>query len=202
MVSRSNLAVALSKIEVFDSPDIRAEQHPTDSEVAADVLWQAYQKGDIENRTVADFGAGTGILGIGAILLGAKHVFFVENDKGAVSILRKNLGDFDNFTIEGDVLEFSEKVDTVIQNPPFGTRKIHTDRVFLDRAMKISENIYSFHKTATVEYLKKHTLKNGFDLVEQMDFSFPLKNTQPHHRRKIHRIQVSCIHLSSRKTFK
>src|SRR3989338_8397937 len=83
-MSKSSLAIELSKLKVFESPKVRQEQYPTDSEIAASVLWNAYILGDLEGKVIADLGCGTGILGIGALLLGAKKVFFIEVDKKAL----------------------------------------------------------------------------------------------------------------------
>ncbi|CAN0900116.1 rRNA N6-adenosine-methyltransferase METTL5 [Linum grandiflorum] len=43
-------------------------------------------------------------------------------------------------------------VDTVVMNPPFGTRKKGADMDFLSAALKIaSQAVYSLHKTSTRE---------------------------------------------------
>src|SRR3989344_1050805 len=89
--SKSSLAIVLSSLKVFEGPKVKAEQYPIDSEIAAEVLWQAYLLGDISKVSVADLGAGTGILGIGALLLGAEKVYFVENDSLALETAKENL---------------------------------------------------------------------------------------------------------------
>ena len=87
MVSKSSLAIELSKLKVFNQANVSLEQYPTDSEIAATILWQAKMNNDIEDKIIADLGAGTGILGIGALLLGADYVYFVEKDEKAIEIL-------------------------------------------------------------------------------------------------------------------
>ena len=201
--SKSGLAVELSKLDVFVSPDVRLEQHPTDSEIAADVIWHAYMQGEVEGRTIADLGCGTGILGIGALLLGAKQVFFVEKDAAALAVLGNNLnkvGAKKGFKIiDGDIASFDEEVDVVIQNPPFGTKDEHIDRFFLGKAFSLADIVYSFHKTATKEFVEKFAQESGFRIGERFDFQFPLKNTMAHHRKKIQRIDVSCFRLEKNK---
>src|SRR3989344_9496721 len=93
--SKSRLAIELSKLKVFEQPDLATEQYPMDSEHGAEVLWDAYFKGDIENKTVADLGCGTGILGIGALLLGARLTYFVDSDEEAIKIAKENLKKFE-----------------------------------------------------------------------------------------------------------
>ncbi len=46
---------------------------------------------DLTGTTVVDYGCGSGILGIAALLLGADHVIAVDNDPQALSATRENL---------------------------------------------------------------------------------------------------------------
>ena len=78
--SKSSLAIILSKLKLFSKPQLNLEQYPTDSEIAAEVLWNAHMNDDLDNKVVADLGCGTGILGIGALLLHSKKGF-LENPK-------------------------------------------------------------------------------------------------------------------------
>src|SRR3989344_7701569 len=88
--SKGALAVALSRLESFTEPKVRAEQYSTDSEIAAEVLWQLKMKGDIGKVSV-DLGCGTGILGIGLALLGKVRVYMVDSDGRALETARKNM---------------------------------------------------------------------------------------------------------------
>ncbi|MBN1544118.1 50S ribosomal protein L11 methyltransferase [Candidatus Woesearchaeota archaeon] len=198
--SKSKLAIVLSKLDVFPSPKPGLEQYPTDSEIAADVLWQAGMQGDIEGKSIADLGCGTGILGIGALLLGAKKVFFVDTDTAALAVLGSNLkraGITAGFKIiNQDVQGFKEPVDVVIQNPPFGTRERHADREFLEKAITIAGTIYSFHKTSTSGFVMSFASDKCFDVTGRWEFAFPLKQTLKFHKKKIQRIRVTCFRLS------
>jgi len=198
--SKSQLAIGLSKLKVFPSPKPKLEQYPTDSEVAAEMLWNAHMLGDIEGKTVADLGCGTGTLGIGALLLGADKVFFIDKDKDALAVLKDNLEslgiDKDRVDmINSDISDFSTSVDLVIQNPPFGTRDEHADKAFLEKATDIAGIIYSFHKTSTARFVKAFTKDKNLAITHRFDFDFPLKQTMEHHKRKIHRIKVTCFRL-------
>ncbi|NQU98972.1 RsmD family RNA methyltransferase [Candidatus Woesearchaeota archaeon] len=197
-MTKKELAITLSKLELFSSPDVRAEQYPTDSEIAAEILWQAYMNGNIEEKTIADLGAGTGILGIGCLLLGAKKVFFVEKDRKAVEVLVKNLAGTgcENFEIVNeDIQTFNQKVDVVVQNPPFGTKEKHADINFLDKAMQLAPIIYTFHKTETKDFIYSHVEKAGFKTSQYWELDFPLKKTMKQHRKKLERIRVSCFRI-------
>ncbi|MBW2964747.1 METTL5 family protein [Candidatus Woesearchaeota archaeon] len=200
--SKSSLAVTLSKLQVFSAPRPKLEQYPTDSEIAAEILWHASMQGDIEGKTVADLGCGTGILGIGALLLGAKKVFFIDTDPAALDILKGNLerlGIKEGYDIiKSDVKDFDSKVDVVLQNPPFGTREEHADREFLQTAVRISGRIYTFHKTSTRKFVERFAEDNCLQVTGLWEFAFPLKQTLEQHRKKIHRIEVSCFRLEKR----
>ena len=197
MPSKSGLAVQLSKIESFKDPKLKREQYITDSEVAADMLWMAHLQGDIEGKRVLDLGCGTGILGIGALLLGASHVTFVDSDPDALEIVQKNLksegleSDFE--LIQEDIREICLKGDTALQNPPFGNRRTHADRAFLDAAMRSADVLYSIHMATTKSFLEVYTRDNGFRITHTQTHEFPLKSTYAHHRRRIHRIQTLTI---------
>jgi putative methylase len=194
--SLSGLAVALSRLKVFDSPKIKLEQYPTDSQVAAELLWNASLLGDIKGKTLADLGCGTGILGIGALLLGAKKVYFVDVDEKALRITKENLKgiglDKKAAIINADIKDFTEKVDVIIQNPPFGTRNEHIDKIFLEKAFSLADIIYSMHKESTSGFIDAVSKDNSMEITHHWRFSFPLKATQKFHRKKIERIDVGA----------
>lgn len=197
-MSKKRLAVELSKLKVFEEPDEHLEQYSTDSDVAAEVLWYAYMNNDMEGKVVADMGAGTGILGIGCLMLGAKKVYFVEKDECAVGLLKENLDyfEFENYEIiNKDMALFNKKPDLVIQNPPFGTRETHADLRFLEKAMLLSDIIYTFHKASTKDFIQEQVRNEKFKTTNYFEFDFPLKQTLSKHRKKIERISVGCWRL-------
>jgi putative methylase len=201
--SKKALEVMLSRLRGFKEAKVSEEQYTTPSAIAAEVLWKAFFNGDIEGKAVIDLGAGTGILGLGSLLLGAKKVFLVDKDKESIAVLEENLKVVrdlgkdlgEAFIVEKDAVEFGEKADTVIMNPPFGTKSKHADKEFLLKAFELADSIYSFHKTATEEYIVGLSERKGFRLAERFDFSFMLRNTMKHHRKKKEYIAVSCFAL-------
>ena len=198
MLTKKQLAIQLSKLAIFEKPKIKLEQYATDSEIAATILWDALMKGDIVGKNVADLGSGTGILGIGALLLGAEHVFFVEKETDAVRILQQNILPLraQNYEIcQMDVLEFAQKVNTVFQNPPFGTRQEHADKVFLEKAFALGNVIYSFHKTSTDSFVRAIAADHLFAVAEAYLFSFPLRKMYPHQTKKRELIEVTCYRM-------
>jgi len=204
--SKSRLAMALSGLKSFENPKVKAEQYMTDSEVAATVLWDAAMKGDIASKVSADLGCGSGILGMGAMLLGASECYFVDSDEDAIKICKENVEKAKSeFSLAGkaiflcqDVAKFNKRVDLVIQNPPFGTKVKHSDRRFLEKAVEASDIIYSMHKTSTKKFVERFAEDNKFLITNRWDFNFPIKASYEFHRRKIHRIEVSCFRLEKK----
>ena len=204
--SKSALAIELSKLEGFYEGKVRLEQYPTPSEIAADLLWNAYYLGDIEGKVIVDLGSGTGILGIGALLLGAKKVYFVDIDESAMNIAKTNFSKVESESstigdtefILGDIGEFKVKVDTIVENPPFGVKVRHNDRYFLENAFRLGNIVYSLHKSETKSYLGGFSDKKSFDISHEYRYKFGLSSTMKFHVKKMHYIDVSCFRFSRR----
>jgi len=196
MNTKKQLAIFLSRLQSFDKPSLRLEQYPTDSEIAAEVIWHAQLAGDIEDKTMADLGCGTGILGIGCMFFEPEKVFFVDIDKYTLKRLEENikLQDFESDfeIINSNISKFNTKVDVVIQNPPFGTKDKHADKFFLEKAFEIADVVYSFHKLSTKVFVEAIAKDHGFKITNMFKFSFPLKKTQAFHTKDLHRIEVGC----------
>ena len=196
-MNKKQLALFLSKLSSFSSFSSSLEQYVLSSELAADILWTAFLQGDIEDKIVADLGCGPGILGIGALLLGAKKVFFVDIDSPALNDCRKNLknvhGDYE--IICSDVSSFSCPVDTVLMNPPFGVQVEHADRAFLERAFSLSSSVYSLHTIESETFLRRFSSEFGFSLVSVRALDFPLKKTYSFHTKRIHFVSAGLFYF-------
>ncbi|XP_039014461.1 rRNA N6-adenosine-methyltransferase METTL5-like isoform X2 [Hibiscus syriacus] len=116
---------------------------------------------DISNKVVADFGCGCGTLGAAAALLGAEQVIGIDIDSQSLEIASMNAKDLelDIDFVQCDISSLGWRgqiVDTVVMNPPFGTRKKGVDMDFLFVALKVaSRAVYSLHKTSTRDYIKR-----------------------------------------------
>ena len=205
--SKSGLAVILSRLEGFQQPKVRQEQYLMDSEIGASVLWNAYLLGDIEGKVIADLACGTGVLGIGALLLGAKCVLLIDLDKKTLKIAKNNLlkvksEGYDLGKIElicQDISKVDVRADIVLQNPPFGTKVRHNDIIFLEKALETAPVVYSFHKSETKAFLERFSAGRKAKITHVWNFRFPLKASFSFHRRQIHRINVSCFRFQSQK---
>ena len=210
-LTRSKLAIILSKLKGFEDPNTNSEQYIVDSEIASNVLWNWLYSEKVRVHIIADLGCGTGILGIGALLLGADKVYFVDIDENSLKIAKTNLKlacDYmksessyynellgKSVFICDNVANFDKKVDTVIMNPPFGVKVRHADKEFLEKAMDISDSIYSFHKSESKGFISALSKDKKWKVREVLDFSWPLKQTMKFHKARIKRIPVSCFIL-------
>lgn len=206
--SKSGLAIVLSELKDFERGVLELEQYSTPSEIAADVLWKAYMNGDVERKVIVDSACGPGFLGIGALILGAKKVFFVDKSKEAIEILKKNIefvddkygfsaGERSEIAVK-DIKDIWEKADIVMQNPPFGTKEKHIDRLFLEKAFSTANIIYSFHKTVTKGFVEAISKDNGFMITHSWRYDFGIKATQKFHEKKKYLVDVTVFRLSKK----
>ncbi|KAL6331228.1 hypothetical protein AAG906_009656 [Vitis piasezkii] len=157
----------LGDLQQFSNPKVELEQYPTGPHIASRMLYTAENSfGDVSNKVVADFGCGCGTLGVAAALLGAEHVIGLDIDPQSLEIASLNAEDLEldiNF-VHCDVKNLGWRgqiVDTVVMNPPFGTRKKGADMDFLAVALKVaSQAVYSLHKSSTRDHVRKAALRN------------------------------------------
>lgn len=83
--------------------------------------------GEIGGARVVDLFAGSGAMGIEALSRGAAHCTFVERDRAAVAVLRRNLAslgvDASASVVEADAATHAARVgsvDILIADPPYG----------------------------------------------------------------------------------
>jgi putative methylase len=152
LVRRLDLERALQQVEPHPSPKANLEQYTLPVDVAAELLFiAAYIHNDIIDKTIVDLGCGTGMLAIGAVLLGARKAIGVDIDSAAVETAKANaekLGVKDEVQwFTGDIDSLIGSFDTVLQNPPFGVQKRGADRKFLLKALELAPVVYSLHKS-------------------------------------------------------
>ncbi|CEG77414.1 hypothetical protein RMATCC62417_12172 [Rhizopus microsporus] len=176
----------LQDCEVFDEPKIQYEQYPTTPHLAARMLYTADTVyNDIEDKAVGDFGSGCGILSIAANILGAGYSVGFDIDPDAIRIAQENCEQFDvvvDFVntdlIQANLERFQGKLDTIIMNPPFGTKNNKgIDMLMLKKAIDTATtSVYSLHKTSTREHIMKKAQEWGvsFEVVAEMKFDVPM----------------------------
>lgn len=215
-------------------PRISLEQYATSGHLAAQVVYQMHSRfDDVAGRTVIDLGCGPAILGLGAALLGARHVIGVDIYAPALAVAvanRSALGldgvvDF----VQADVLGLDAAfglpaaaerdtasllspeadsaqrrravADTVITNPPFGTKKGNkgTDMLFLRQAAQLAGRaVYSFHKTATRAHIQKVAASWGLKAEPLAEMVFDLPKMYKAHRQASVDIRVDLWRFARR----
>ncbi|PTD94027.1 hypothetical protein C9439_04820 [archaeon SCG-AAA382B04] len=190
---KKNLEIKLEKLDIIKNPKPRYEQYPTPPGLAAALLNISLLQGNIKDKKVIDLGCGSGILSIGAALLGAKKVIGIDLDEDAIKVAKRNAKKFD-LDIDWknkDVKEVNEKADTVIQNPPFGSQSKGNDRPFIKKSLEISPVVYSLHKTETDDFIKEFVNQNGGKVDEKVEISFPIRRRFNFHKEKEKSVKVN-----------
>lgn len=193
-MNKKELASLLSKLKSFNESKLELEQYQTECNIASSIIWQAYMSQEIEDKKVTDLGCGNGIFGIGALILGAKEVIFLDKDADAIKLAKSNLDfiskelnqKFKAKFINKDVIDFKNKCDLVLQNPPFGIQsEKHADRIFLVKAMESAPTIYSIHTLDSQKFIEKTAEEYGFKARLLEGVELPIKRTQAFHKKDI-----------------
>jgi len=229
------LECALNEVETFEKPKVLLEQYPTRPHLAACILHSIESTyGGLDGKTVADLGCGTGVLSIGARLLGATAVIGFDIDPDAIEIAKRNLEEFGldiqekndgycdfilkdvtkayssifdtecNFS-QKEYSQFSGKFDTVIMNPPFGTKHnrgldlafVKAGLLLIDKKASNKSAVYSLHKTATREHIIKKAESEWnvqTDVLAQLRYDLPA--TYKHHKKASVDIEVDLLRFT------
>ncbi len=198
-ISKRRLELSLEKLKILETPDLKLEQYPVSAQAAAELLYMAgFEHHDLQ-REVIDLGTGTGRLAIGATMVGASHVVGVDVDERAIMIARENAlaAGVKVDWIVSDIAKVAGKYDTVIMNPPYGTRSAHLDTKFLDRAFELAPTTYSIHKSSTRDYLSRFMAQRGrkIDSLRSLDLRIP--HLFAFHDKKWESVQVDLYRIES-----
>lgn len=197
-MKQKQLEILLERVKGFQDAKVEMEQYSTPASIAAELLHFAYMQGDLKG-VVYDLGCGTGILAIGAKLLGAEKVIGIDSDINALRIARENakqLGVEVEF-IACDVSQVRGSADTVVMNPPFGAQKKGSDRPFLNKALEIAKVVYSIHNAGSKQFIEEF-IQGKARITHFKRMLFPLKRTFKFHRKDIERIEVELYRLERR----
>ena len=206
---KRKLEMLLSLLSDIKEPRADLEQYRTPSGMAADILFEAYARGDIEDRKVCELGCGGAPFAIGSWLLGASEVLGIDVDERAlqlakenVELVKSNIDEIPRAPFElmvhdlNEQIPLSPKFDTVIMNPPFGAQYRHADRPFIERAMEVSPVCYSIHNGNSYQFLKKisDALKVGMEVLWEDDLEIPARFT--FHREEKKEIGIVVVRFS------
>ena len=197
ITKKKHLEMAIQKVPKHPNPKVDLEQYSTPATIAADLLWNAYSLGDIADKKVMDLGCGTGIFAISSKLLGAASAIGVDIDKDSTDLASSYCGDVDFICSDICDLENDFDVDTIFQNPPFGSQKNAkkgADLKFISKAIELSPKVlYSFHMASTEEFLISYFEKNDLEITHIFRYNFPIPKIYEFHTRESANVEVIVI---------
>lgn len=197
ITKKKHLEMAIQKVPKHPNPKVGLEQYSTPATIAADLLWNAYSLGDIADKKVMDLGCGTGIFAIASKLLGAASAIGVDIDKDSTDLASSYCGDVDFICSDICDLENDFDVDTIFQNPPFGSQKNAkkgADLKFISKAVELSPKVlYSFHMASTEEFLISYFEKNDLEITHIFRYNFPIPKIYEFHTRESANFEVIVI---------
>lgn len=148
----SNLIPFFNSISTsFSDPNFFLEQYSTTLEIL-ETYYNFYPA--TASDIIIDLGIGTGLLSFLAFKKGAKKIIGIDIDKKALKKAQNNALELHihNLNLIHSSVEFfnfkkfTNKVNGIIMNPPFGTKRKYLDFVFLKKSMLTKAWILTLHK--------------------------------------------------------
>ena len=202
-MKKKELEILLQKVPNYKKPIPNLEQYLTPANIAADIIFNAFQLGDIKNKIIMDLGCGTGIFSVGSYITGAKKVIGIDIDDNCIEIARKYAleNQYEIKYYVESIENVNKKSDTTLMNPPFGAQKsnINIDRVFIKKGLELSSVIYSLHLTKTISFIKKLVEKNSGNIIFCKDYNFPIKWSFDFHKKNKINYEVTLLKIEKEK---
>jgi putative methylase len=197
-VRKRDLEITLQAIAPHPNPKVNLEQYTTPADIAADLLFRAcYTYRDIKGKTVVDLGTGTGRLAIGAAILGADQVVGIDLDSESVHAALSNSKRM-RLKVDwavGDIEVVRGLFDTVIMNPPFGTKREHADIKFLSAALKMGKVTYSIHKSTTRSFISRWLKDADAEFKVVMTTKMLIPHQYDFHHKRSHLVVVDALRI-------
>lgn len=199
---KKHLEMMLQSIPSHPKPKVDLEQYTTPSVIASDLVWNAFSLGDIDGKKVFDLGCGTGIFAIASALMGANLAVGVDIDEDSIDLANEvSYGlNVDNLKfIRSDVDDFNCGLDvnTVFQNPPFGSQRKADrgqDLKFVKKAIELEcDVLYSFHMASAEEFLTEYYSKNDLDITHIFRYAFPIPKIYDFHTKENQNVSVIVL---------
>ena len=196
------LAILLSRLAPHPCNSVELEQYTTDGNLAARWLADIAAFGDLsEGCTVADLGAGNGVLGLGALAMGAGRVMLAEADQAACEVAKSNaesMGFADSVdviraTLGSDSVDIGS-ADVVISNPPWGRQTPRADRPFLEAMIAAAAPAHLLH-SAEASHIRPLFEDAGWSAERHGEADFALPAAYSHHSRQRGRTRVAFWRL-------
>ena len=180
----------LSSLPGHPCTDVGLEQYSTGGDLAAAWLAQIAAYGDLSvDSVVADLGAGNGILGIGAALMGADQVVLIECDEAACAVAFEAIeqaGVSESVEVICKVVDSDFDVagaNLVISNPPWGSQTPKADRPFLEAMLRSGAVCHLMH-SAEATHIAPFFESVGWTAERYWEADFALPAAYEHHARR------------------
>ena len=193
----------LSSLSGHPSDSVELEQYTTDGDLAARWLADIATYGDLtEGCTVADLGAGNGVLGLGALAMGAGWAMLVEADQAACDVAKSNAESMGfaesveviHATLGSDPVDLGS-ADVVISNPPWGRQTPRADRPFLEAILSIGVPAHLLH-SAEATHIQPLFEEAGWTAERYGEADFALPAAYSHHSRQRGRTRAAFWRLA------
>ena len=181
----------LSGLVPHTCDSVELEQYSTDGNLAARWLTDIAAFGDLsEGCTVADLGAGNGVLGLGALAMGAGRAILVEADQAACDVAKSN-AESTGFAGSVEVIRAKlgsdsvdlSSADVVISNPPWGRQTPRADRPFLEAMIATATPTHLLH-SAEATHIQPLFEDAGWSAERYGEADFALPAAYSHHSRQ------------------
>ena len=196
METRLNFKILVNSPD-FKDPNPDLEQYATPVDTTLEIIKKANSRGQLAGK-VADLGCGTGRLAIGAAILGADVTGFEIDAKAldiAIQYSREN--NLDIKWVNGAIENIDEEFDTVLMNPPFGAQRPGADRIFLEKAVEIADNIWTIHMAETRNFVEKFVDSRSAKIESRYEFDFAIPRSMSFHTKDIANQKAILYHIAS-----
>ena len=197
------MAMILSGLEPHPSNSVELEQYTIEGDLAVRWLSDIVAFGDLaEGCTVADLGAGNGVLGLGALAMGAGRALLVEADQTACDVAMFNAEsmrfadsvELIQATLGSEPVDLSS-ADVIISNPPWGRQMSRADRPFLEAMIAAEIPAHLLHSAEAI-HIQPLFEDAGWSAERYGEADFALPAAYSHHSRQRGRTRAAFWRLA------
>ena len=133
----------------------------------------------------------------------AKGVVGVDVDVQALTLAKQNAetAGVPIEWVQSDIQKIKGKFDTVMMNPPYGTRTIHADTGFLEKAFRLAPVVYSIHKSSTREFLFQFVTRSGWKVDQVRSMRMEIPHLFEFHEKKRGTVEVDLYRIIRKSSF-